>query len=56
MPTDVTEGVNHHIILVSLQQFFAGLLRHNVRSISLGPVLVTLPGALLDPAGKKCLV
>ena len=47
MPIDVAYGVNHHSILVSLRQFFAGLLRHHVRSVPLGPVLVALPGSLL---------
>jgi hypothetical protein len=47
MLPDVTFGVNHHVILVSSRQFFAGLLRHCLRSIPLGQSSLALPGALL---------
>jgi hypothetical protein len=47
MLSDATYGVNHHVILGSLRQFFAGRLRHCVRSIPLGPLFLALPGALL---------
>src|SRR5580658_3293617 len=47
MLTDVSYGVNHHVRLLSLRQLFAGLLRHHVRGVPLGPVLIALPGALL---------
>ncbi|MGD1093740.1 MAG: hypothetical protein ABSB35_17345 [Bryobacteraceae bacterium] len=39
----VIYGVNHHVILVSLRQFFADLLRDCGRSIPLWPVLLALP-------------
>jgi len=47
MLTDVTYGVNPHVLLVSLRQLFGGLRRHHVRGIPLGPVLLALPSALL---------
>src|SRR5271155_1057247 len=34
-------------MLVSLRRLFAGLLRHHVRGVPIGPVLVALPGAFL---------
>ena len=47
MLTDVTYGVNHHAILVSLRQLLAGLLRHHILGVPVGPVRVALAGALL---------
>ena len=47
MLTDVTHGVDHHVIFVSLRQLFPGLLRRHILGVPVGPVLVALPGALL---------
>src|SRR5580658_852284 len=45
--TYVTYGVNHHVMLASFRQLPAGLLRHQILGIPIGPVRIALAGSLL---------
>src|SRR5580698_8248530 len=47
MLADVAYGVNHHVIFVSLRQIFAGLLRHHILGVPVGPAHVALTSSFL---------